>query len=359
MFASTDDNKTGDNPFEVKKQPNKCRDPLFAVLFYVNLGIITGIAGTLGRKAFEDAITDADANTDDANTNSATASIAPFVQVAGIAGAIGLVLSCVALQVLMMIPGILIKVALIGNIILCALGCAVCFMYGLIGPAILSAIILLLTCCYTYCIWDRIPFATANLKTGCTAVKANCGVTFLAYIITFLTFGWTIVWSIAFFGINDTLTTCEVVNGENVCTSGLNYAYLFLLFVSLFFTEQVLQNTVHTTVAGVVGTWWFVPDESGFCGSAVMGSFWRTITTSFGSVCFGSLIVAIIQAVRQIVETAKQNDDIGNTLACCIDCILGCIESLVEYFNKWGTLCYVMLGRISLFYMLTSYTFLS
>jgi len=116
----------------------------------------------------------------------------------------------------------------------------------------------------------------------------------------------------------------------------MNYLYLFLLFVSLFFTEQVLQNTVHTTIAGVVGTWWFVPDESGFCGPAVLGSFWRTVTTSFGSVCYGSLIVAILQALRQIVEQAKNNDDIGAALACCIDCILGCIESLVEYFNKWA-----------------------
>jgi hypothetical protein len=46
--------------------------------------------------------------------------------------------------------------------------------------------------------------------------------------------------------------------------------------------------------------------------------------------------VAIIQAIRQIVETARQNDEIGNALSCCIDCILGIIESLVEYFNKWG-----------------------
>jgi hypothetical protein len=106
--------------------------------------------------------------------------------------------------------------------------------------------------------------------------------------------------------------------------------------VSYFFTHQVLQNTVHTTVAGVVGTWWFVPNESGFCGSAVCGSFFRSITTSFGSICFGSLIVAVIEATRQIVEMARQNDDLGQMLACCIDCLLSFIQDIVEYFNKWG-----------------------
>ena len=60
------------------------------------------------------------------------------------------------------------------------------------------------------------------------------------------------------------------------------------------------------------------------------------MTTSFGSICFGSLLVAIVQAIRQIVETARRNDDLGPFIACCIDCLLGCIESLLEYFNKWA-----------------------
>merc|ERR1712038_562320 len=123
--------------------------------------------------------------------------------------------------------------------------------------------------------------------------------------------------------------------------TNINYLYLFFLLISYYFTHQVLQNTVHTTVAGVVGTWWFIPDESGFCGKAVCGSFFRTITTSFGSVCFGSLIVSIIEATRQIVEAARNNDELGGALACCIDCILGCIQGLVEYFNKWA---YVYVG---------------
>jgi Plasma-membrane choline transporter. len=60
------------------------------------------------------------------------------------------------------------------------------------------------------------------------------------------------------------------------------------------------------------------------------------MTTSFGSICFGSLLVAIIQALRQIAEQARQNDDVGQLLACCIDCILSCIQSIIEYFNKWA-----------------------
>jgi Plasma-membrane choline transporter len=91
----------------------------------------------------------------------------------------------------------------------------------------------------------------------------------------------------------------------------------------------------HVTTAGTVGTFWFVPEEAnGCCSSAVRDSYVRSLTTSFGSICFGSLIVAIIQAVKEMVHSMRENGD--SFVACCAECILGCIESLVEYFNKWA-----------------------
>ena len=59
------------------------------------------------------------------------------------------------------------------------------------------------------------------------------------------------------------------------------------------------------------------------------------MTTSFGSICFGSLLVAIVQALRALANQAQENGDAG-ILACIAVCILGCIESLIEYFNKWA-----------------------
>lgn len=339
MFAQTDSHaQNSSSPittYESKQQPNQCRDPIFAVLFYLNLAVIIGVAAVFGRNPFNDA---ANANN---NNEEPQADYTPFMYAAFVTGGVGLVLSCLALQLLMCIPGILIKVALLLNVVIAFATAAAAFYYGSLVVAVICVIMALLTCCYTYCIWSRIPFATANLRTGTTAVKANCGVTFLAYIVVVAAFGWTLLWTLSVIGVQDSLITCEEnQDGAQVC-SNPNYLYLFLLFVSYYFTHQVLQNTIHTTIAGVVGTWWFIPEESGFCGKAVCGSFFRTITTSFGSVCFGSLIVAIIEATRQLVETMKNNDDIGPALACCIDCILGCIQGLIEYFNKWA---YVYVG---------------
>lgn len=178
------------------------------------------------------------------------------------------------------------------------------------------------------------------MTTAVTAIKANLGVTGFAYLFTALAAGWSFVWSVAFVGVLDQTYTCsENINGVEVC-SDPNYGYLFLLFLSFFFGHQVIQNSVHVTVAGVVGNWWVAPSENGFCGKAVFNSFIRTITTSFGSICFGSLIVAFLRALELLANTARANDDAG-VGACIAECILSCLASIVEYFNKWA---YIYVG---------------
>lgn len=65
----------------------------------------------------------------------------------------------------------------------------------------------------------------------------------------------------------------------------------------------------------------------------MLGSLCRSLTTSFGSICFGSLLVAIVQATRALANAARDNDN--QILVCIATCILACLESILEYFNKW------------------------
>jgi hypothetical protein len=81
-------------------------------------------------------------------------------------------------------------------------------------------------------------------------------VTFYAYLFAILAGLWSICWSVAFVGVFDSTYTCDA---NNVCTD-VNYGYLFLLFLAFFFGHQVIQYSVHVTVAGTVGTW-YVPFE--------------------------------------------------------------------------------------------------
>lgn len=90
------------------------------------------------------------------------------------------------------------------------------------------------------------------MVTAGTAIKANLGVTIFAYLFTAFEVAWVVLWSIAFSGTFNATYSCDDA-GQN-CTS-VNYGFLFLLLVSFYFTQQVLQSCVHVTVAGTVGTW--------------------------------------------------------------------------------------------------------
>jgi hypothetical protein len=84
--------------------------------------------------------------------------------------------------------------------------------------------------------------------------------------------------SIGLVGIWDSTQKCHIdqTTGQQVCT--VNYGILFVMFISYFFTHQVLQNSVRVTVAGVTGTWWFTPEEAmGCCSSGVINSAIRYV----------------------------------------------------------------------------------
>lgn len=126
-------------------------------------------------------------------------------------------------------------------------------------------------------------------------------------------FGWSILWSIALAGVYDQVIVDVNGNGQ---ANNINYGYYFLLFLSFFFTHQVIQNCTHVTISGTVGSWWFSPEHSGCCSGGVMGSVIRTLTTSFGSICFGSLLVAILQATKAVAEAARSEE--GGSFLYCI-----------------------------------------
>merc|ERR1719271_861586 len=71
----------------------------------------------------------------------------------------------------------------------------------------------------------------------------------------------------------------------------------------------------------------------------VFESFKRATTTSFGSICFGSLLIAIIQALKALVERSGDDDNEGGLacfLRCVATCILQCLEDILEFFNTYA-----------------------
>jgi hypothetical protein len=105
--------------------------------------------------------------------------------------------------------------------------------------------------------------------------------------------------------------------------------------------HTLYQNTIQVTVAGVMATWCFDKKEAdNCCSSAVLSSLFRSLTYSFGSICCGSLLQALVSLLRYLVETARNERDRDNgccgIILCILECLTRWLEDILEYFNQWA-----------------------
>jgi hypothetical protein len=217
------------------KIETKCNDPIFALLFYAAMFAIVAVAVIYGPDALS-------------TEGNSTIDYSGYVTVTVILVLVSFVGAGIGMMVLMCIPQFLIKTALIFTVVMAGLWMVFAFVSGNILAGVIGAIFFAITMCYARAVWSRIPFATANLVTASTAIKQNIGVSVYAYIFAILGGAWSVCWSIAFVGVLDKTFVCDE---QNVCTNP-SYGLLFVLFLALFFVEQVLQSCIHVTVAGVV-----------------------------------------------------------------------------------------------------------
>lgn len=143
----------------------------------------------------------------------------------------------------------------------------------------------------------RIPFATANLVVVAAAVQEHQTMYCVALMVVVVQIVWVIVWALASLGLADKLNDGEkTANGETATLSTTSQGAYFGMLVSFYWGLQVVKNVAHVTFAGTVAQWWFSLENKG----ATASSLKRALTTSFGSICLGSLIVAILKAIREV-----------------------------------------------------------
>jgi hypothetical protein len=54
---------------------------------------------------------------------------------------------------------------------------------------------------------------------------------------------------------------CLISFEYNISSDGSEVGVLFGMIFSMYWTLQVIKNILHTTIAGVVGTWYFNDDS--------------------------------------------------------------------------------------------------
>ena len=189
----------------------------------------------------------------------------------------------------------------------------------------------------------RIPFSVLMLQTAID-VSRSYGHVYLVSLLGGLAaaaFGaWYTITLVAVYvrfepGANP---ACDSGGSGSCSTATVIGLLVFTTFTAYWITE-FLKNLLHTTVSGVYGSWYFYPTSPP--SGPTRGAFKRASTYSFGSISFGSLIVAIINFLRQLCSIGQQSeaqsgDMIGAFFFCFLQCIIGLLDWAVQFINRYA-----------------------
>ena len=208
-----------------------------------------------------------------------------------------------------------------------------------IGAAIAFWFCAALNGLWLYCVRRRIPLSAELLSSASTVTTRHwgCVVTSLCAVVVALLY-YCLFGLMTFPTANDIATYANNNQNNNAANQQQQipatlYLLVLLFLLMLYWTMQVIFNVVHVTASGTMATWYFA-GPTAMPRNPSLASFKRAMTTSFGSICFGSLIVAILKVIHFMARQAQQSRN--GIAAACATCIIGCIEALVEYFNIYA-----------------------
>mmetsp|Transcript_25190 Transcript_25190/g.39288 ORF Transcript_25190/g.39288 Transcript_25190/m.39288 type:complete len:462 (-) Transcript_25190:57-1442(-) len=173
---------------------------------------------------------------------------------------------------------------------------------------------------------SRIPFAALCLKTSAGLVQRYRGMINTAFAFAVLEVVFLTIWGNGL--VNWTNTNVDE------CTVEVQHSMFWLWIFFLFWGLQVLNGIVHATTCGVVAMHFF-------CGGATprnpsVGALRRACSFSLGSICLGSLIVAILKTLCAFLRMLTRSGDNHNFLRAVARVLVNAIESLMEYFNAYA-----------------------
>jgi len=241
--------------FKGVKQPKTFKDLMWGILFLLQLVIMCIVGIRYGPEALVPSAEDLGAGeglddnvdlepllegteegVDDAKIVLAYQNI---VKMAYTCGAFAIIVSALALAFMMAMSRRLVYVALVLSI-------GVSFAWGTIGIGIspksfvpiTGIIALMLTVGYMFVVWDRIPFASANLTTALTGVRDNLGLVGVAFLYQFLALVASIYYTFTFVGLHDAMHNGDLLGKVS---DNMMWAIDIILFVSYYWTYQVLR----------------------------------------------------------------------------------------------------------------------
>mmetsp|Transcript_31955 Transcript_31955/g.51615 ORF Transcript_31955/g.51615 Transcript_31955/m.51615 type:complete len:479 (-) Transcript_31955:15-1451(-) len=293
------------------------QDPIFALLFLAQLAFVMFLSVHSGTRFFYGSST-------------------PMLRDGSYSHIISGLLGCVAVSGIVSTVWLILVATLARMAVLFTMGLTVAALFGLMlflfitthwALGVVSLLGFLAQTWYFYCCRSRIEFATTTIQIAVSAIMSYKSLFFIAFASLLLTMGWMILWSLS------ALYTLQQAD------SGSVYVVGFLFLLSLYWTGQVINNVLHCTVAGTVGLWFFASEdqeEGQSCGlvGPVLDVLRRACTMSLGSICLGSLIVALLRSARVVIRLGKHVRN--RPMQQVVESILIALEKAMAYFNSYA-----------------------
>lgn len=264
---------------------------------------------------------------------------------------ISVVLSALVIVYARLAARLFITTGLILNVVL-GIGTAIYYFCAHYWSA--AVVFLVFSLITAWCYWSarlRIPFSATVLEITIdvmklyplTMITSFCGIIISGAFSAF--FSIVIVGVYVKYNPDENNEACSLSGGG--CSKSKVIGLLVFVFFAGYWISEVIKNVIHVTIAGIFGVWYYLALlDQGAPKHPALGALKRALTYCFGSICFGSLVVALLELLRAFINVLKLNA-FGNDDICAgcgfliLDLFLSFIEWCFRYFNHYS---YVYVG---------------
>eukprot|EP01066_Platyproteum_vivax_P013586 Platyproteum_vivax@DN6141_c0_g2_i1.p1 len=206
---------------------------------------------------------------------------------------------------------------------------------------------------YAFLVATKASFSAQLIETSGEALKPHTGILVLAMSTMMFGLLWLLILGV---GVLAMIGSHQI--GWHPSHYSLSmWLVIGCMFLSLYWTHEVLGNIVHTTVAAIVTTWYFHVNTAA---EVAPYTTWDILTSSVvhsaGSICLGSLLVALAKTATTLIAWSNyllnQYHGVGRLQSHVQNCISGflvfllsILELSLQWFNMYAFTHVAMYGK--------------
>jgi len=205
------------------------------------------------------------------------------------------------------------------------------------------------------CLFNRIRLAIAIIKAAADYVKETPSAMLLppvTVIVLCIFFGYWGVTAVYLISSGDATRFEDSAFGTFEFDKDLQRLLIYHLFGLLWFNAFVIAAT-QFVLASSTCLWYFSQGTGQGAKGTIRKSIHRLLRYHFGSIAFGSLILAIIQFIRIVLaylqaQAKKMQGKEGRIIKFvlgCLQCYMACFERFVKFLNKNAYIQIALTGK--------------